>query len=99
MHVKINDKIVCELTEIQQKVIKNDIPSEIFDEDIERRVNYILSHKYQRCLERLRQEWEPILKKDLPSIPSNDEEFAELVFARADYKNKSQRNLEAELKR
>jgi len=97
MQVKVNDKVVLELNETQKKVIQNDIPSEVFESDMERRVNYILSHKYERCMKRLRQEWEPKLKKELPSIPSNDDEFAELVFARPNYKNRSQRELEAKI--
>ena len=58
---------------------------------MERRVGYIIEHKYERCLERLKKEWEPKLAKTLPSIPTDPDALAELIFAHPDYKSRSQR--------
>jgi hypothetical protein len=92
MKVSVNDQEIFTLSEIQKKVIQNDIPSEIFDEDMKRRLKWVLvDEKYRRCMERLRREWEPRLKSHMPSLPTNDDEFANLVFSQPDYKNRSQR--------
>ena len=57
----------------------------------------ILQEKYERCLERLKKEWEPkLLARGIIEIPIDDDAFAELVFNQTDYKNRSQRELEEE---
>ena len=97
MQIKVNDKIVYELTDTQKLVIQNDIPSEIFDEDMERRAGYIIKHKYERCFERLKKEWEPKLKLERSSLPTDDDAFSQIVFAHPDYKSRSIRDEEARL--
>ena len=92
MKIKVDNEELFELSETQKKVIKNDILEEIFEEDMKRRLHYILNHKYERCLERLKQEWIPKLQASgVKSIPLDGEEFAELVFKHPEYKNRSQR--------
>jgi len=92
MKISVDDKELFRLSETQKKVIKNDIHDEIFDEDMKRRLHYILTHKYERCFERLKKEWEPKLKeRGVEMIPTNEEKFAELVFAQQDYQNRSMR--------
>ena len=96
MKVQVDGKDVCELNETQKKVICNDIPDEIFQEDMNRRVNWVCTHKYEQCFKRLKQEWEPKLKDaGVQSIPLNEDAFAELVFQQPSYKNRSQREAEA----
>lgn len=92
MRISIDDKKVFELNETQKKVIQNDIPSEIFKEDIERRCRYIIEHKYEQCFERLKKEWEQKLAKIHSSIPTDRDAFAELVFSHPEYKSRSQRD-------
>ncbi len=91
MKIQIDGKNVFELNETQKKVICNDIPDELFQKDMERRAKYIIEHKYERCFERLKKEWEPKLKDRVESFPANDEAFAELVFSQPDYESRSQR--------
>lgn len=91
MRITVDGKEVLNLSETQKKVIQNDIPSDAFQDDMERRVNYILTHKYERCMERLKAEWHPKLKGRMPSIPTNDDALAELIFSQPDYKNRTQR--------
>lgn len=94
MKVSINDQEVFTLTELQKKVIKNDIPEEIFDEDMKRRLRWVLlDEKYERCYERLRREWEPkLIAKGHAMLPTDKNAFAELVFSQPEYKNRSQRD-------
>ena len=86
-----------ELTPLQMQVIANDIQSEILDADLKRRLEYILMHKYQRCMDRLEKEWVPkLIAGGATSIPTAKDALAELIFAHPDYKNRSVREAEAE---
>jgi hypothetical protein len=96
MKVSVNcscpDKLF-ELNEIQKKVICNDINSDIFDEDMKRRLFYIINHKYERCFARLKAEWEPKLAaKGVKAIPTDKDEFAQLVFSQPEYKCRKMRD-------
>jgi len=95
MKVSVDDLEIFTLSEIQKRVIMNDIHEDIFEDDMKRRLHYILSHKYERCLDRMQKEWVPKLKeKGVESIPLNDEKFAELVFSQPDYKDRKKRDLD-----
>lgn len=94
MKISVDDQELFTLSETQKKVIQNDIPSEIFEEDMKRRLHYILTHKYERCFARLKQEWEPKLAAKISSLPTNADQFAELVFSHPEYKCRSQREKE-----
>lgn len=65
------------------------------DDYCEQKMAWILKHKYERCMERLRNEWtERLAAKGVTEVPSDDDEFAELVFSQDDYKNRSTRENE-----
>ena len=91
MKIQVDGKALFELSKTQEKVIKNEILEDIFEEDMKRRLQYILTHKYEQCFERLKKHWIPILKERIDSFPSNDEELANLIFSQKDYKNRSAR--------
>jgi len=58
-----------------------------------RRLQWILTHKYERCFERLKKEWEPRLKDRMKSIPTNEAELAELIFSQSDYQDRKAREV------
>ncbi len=91
MKVLVNGELVIELSDTKKKVIKSDIHDNVFEEDMKRRVHWVLNHKYERCMERLRNEWLPKLKTKYDVIPTNDDALAELIFSQPDYKSRSQR--------
>jgi hypothetical protein len=94
MKISVDGLDLFTLSETQKKVIKNDINEDIFYEDMCRRLHYILNHKYEQCFQRFKQEWEPKLKASgYKSFPSDNDEFAEVVFQHPDYTNKKQRDL------
>lgn len=96
MKISVDDKPLFTLSEIQKKVIKNDIHEEIFEDDMKRRLEYILKHKYERCFDRLKAEWDSKLAaKGHATIPTNPDAYAELVFSQPEYKNRSQREKDA----
>ncbi len=95
MKIVVDGVDLFELTETQKKVIKNDIPSDIFEEDMKRRLHYIIAHKYEQCFKRLKEEWEPKLAKaGVESIPTDPDAFANLVFSQPDYKDKKAKDAE-----
>ena len=97
MKISVNDQELFTLTETQKQVIKNDIHADIFDEDMKRRLNWVLTHKYEQCFKRLKAEWEPKLAAlGVESLPTNPDAFAQLVFARPEYKDRAARDLESE---
>lgn len=63
-------------------------------EDRERMV-YILKHKYEQCLKRLKLEWNPkFASSGIREIPVDDVEYCNLVFSRPDYKDKKSSDME-----
>jgi len=95
MKISVNNEHLFELTETQKKVICNDIPKTILEDDLKRRLQWILMHKYERCFARLKAEWEPKLAARMDSVPTNPDAFAQLVFSQPDYKCRHAREEEA----
>lgn len=91
MKIQIDGKTIFELNDTKKKVIQNDIPSEVFQEDMERRAQWVVEHKYEQCFKRLKEEWEPKLKGKVESFPADDDKFAELIFSQPEYKSRSQK--------
>jgi hypothetical protein len=92
MKVSVNDKELFTLTDTQKQVIKNDIPTDIFDADMNRRLQWVLTHKYEECFKALKTEWDPKLAANgIDMIPTNPDSYAQLVFAQPDYKDRSAR--------
>lgn len=96
MKVSVNDIELFTLSDIQKQVICNDIDANILDDDLKRRIHYIINHKYNRCFERLKKEWEKkLIAKGMASLPTDPDAFAQLVFSQPDYKDRATRELEA----
>ena len=94
MKIQIDGKIVYELDEMKKKVIQNDISSEIFTKDMERRGRHMGEHLYQQSLKKLKNEWIPKLCERVESLPTNDEKLCEIIFSQKDYKSRFQRDEE-----
>lgn len=98
MKVFYENEEIINFSETKKKVIKNDISDDIFDEDIKRRLNWVVEHKYEQSLKRLKDEWMPKLKERYESIPTNDDALAELIFSQQDYKDKKVKDEEQKVK-
>ena len=94
MKVSVDGKEIFELTEIQKKTIKNDIHEDEFEEDMHRRLSWILSNKFENCFERLKKEWELKLSSRYDSLPTNKDEILNLIFSQSDYMSKKERHIE-----
>jgi hypothetical protein len=96
MKIYLNEFEVLELNETQLAVIANDIPTLQLEDDLKRRLSYIVTSKYDACFDRLFKEWFPKLAaRGVASIPTDKEAFAQLVFSQPDYKDRSTRDAEA----
>jgi len=93
MKISVDNQELFSLSEVQKRVIKNDIHADEFDADMKRRLHYILTHKYEECFKRLKQEWEPKLASRVSSVPTNPDELAQLIFSQPDYKCRKTREL------
>lgn len=96
MKISVNDQELFVLTETQKSVIKNDIHEDEFDADMKRRLNWVLMHKYERCFARLKQEWDKkLISNGVKSVPTDPDEYAQLVFSQPNYMDKKLRDLSA----
>lgn len=91
MKVSVDGVDLFELSDIQKKVIMYDIPESDFEEDMKRRLQWVITHKYEQTYKRLREEWEPKLSAILDSLPTKPDVFASLVFSQPDYKDRAAR--------
>lgn len=92
MKISVNDQALYTLSDTQKQVIMNEIPEEIFEDDMKRRLQWILTHKYDECFKRLKTEWDTKLAKNgIKMIPTDADAYAQLVFSQPDYKNRSMR--------
>ena len=97
MKISVNDQELFTLSEVQKQVIKNDIPEDIFDTDMKRRLQWILTHKYAECFKALKAEWDPKLAiNGVSMIPTDPDAYAQLVFAQPNYKDRATREVIAE---
>ena len=95
MKISVDDKELHTISDIQKAVICNDIHADEFESDMKRRVQYILTHKYERCLERLKKEWLPKLQLRMDLIPTNDEQLAKIILEQPDYQDRKTREANA----
>lgn len=95
MKISVDDQELFTLSETQKRVIMNDINEDAFEEDMKRRIQYILMHKYEQCFARLKSEWDTKLKAlNVASVPLNEEAYAQLVFSQETYKDRKSRDAE-----
>jgi hypothetical protein len=81
-------QITINITDVDEKILHNDLV------DFEQWLNDAVVGKTESCWKRMRQEWTTKLMDDpsfTDSIPSNKEDFIEMVTSRDDYKNRAQR--------
>lgn len=93
MKISVNDQELYNLSDTQKKVIMYDIPSDIFDADMKRRLQWILMHKYEECFKHLKSEWDTKLAANgVQMIPTDPDAYAQLVFSQPNYQDRSARD-------
>jgi hypothetical protein len=93
--ISVDDVELYTLSTTHKNVIKNEIKSEEFDADMERRLEWVLTHKYDQCFKKLKAEWDiKLAELEVTPIPTDPDEYAELVFEQDSYKDRSERDAE-----
>ena len=96
MKISVNKVDLFELSAIQIKVMQNNICCDIFEDDLKRRLQWVLLHKYEQCFKELKKEWDAkLLANGVKMMPTDPDEYAQLVFSQPDYKNRTQRDAES----
>lgn len=99
MKITVDNVDLFELNPIQKQVIQDNIPTHIFDEDMKRRLKWVLMHKYEECYKELRKQWHDVLvSRGVSMMPTDPDAFAQLVFSQPDYKSRSVREEESATK-
>ena len=83
------------LTDLQQKILKNDLYSDTDNAGLDAWIQGAVDGKINNCWKRFRTEWTTKLMDDdsfTDAIPSNQADFVALVTARDDYKNRKARD-------
>jgi hypothetical protein len=97
MKVSVNDQELFTLSDTQKQVIMNDLPEDIFDADMKRRLEWVLMHQYRRSFKALKSEWDhKLLANGVGMVPTDPDAYAQLVFAQPNYKNRSARDNQIE---
>lgn len=91
MKISVDGVLLFELSDHHKNVIKDNISADVFDEDMKRRLQWVLMHKYDECFKILRDEWMPKLNDRVQSVPTDKEQLANLIFSQPDYKDSLQR--------
>jgi len=80
------------LTAFEESVLKNDLL------DVQDWVTKAIDGKVNSCKKRMIAEWTPKLNADesVESIPANEEKLIEVIVARDDYKNRVDREKDAD---
>jgi hypothetical protein len=92
MKISVDGKELFTLTETQKNVMRNNIMGDIFEDDLKRRLHWVLTHKYEQCFKELKEEWDPKLKANgVTMVPTDEELYAQLVFSQPNYKDRSAR--------
>jgi len=82
------------LTEIQQKILSNDIYNDSDNAGLDAWIQAAIDGKINNCWKRMQNNWTTKLIDDssfTDAIPSNQTDFVTLVTARSDYNNRKAR--------
>ncbi len=94
MKILVDGIELFELSEIQKCVIKNYINEDIFEEDMKRRLQWILTHLYDQAFIKLKAEWDlKLASNGVSMIPTDPDQYAQLVFSQPNYKCRKQRDI------
>jgi hypothetical protein len=83
------------LTDLQQKILSNDLYNDTDNAGLDAWVQGAIDGKINNCWKRMQQEWTTKLMNDesfTDAIPSNQEEFVNLVLSQSSYQNRKQRD-------
>jgi len=83
------------VTDAQLRALEHDLPSSEIEADIQRRLDWVVTHKSEQCRARMIAAGMPFLKADdsVTSIPVDEDELAALIKAHANYLDRDGRDV------
>lgn len=91
MKISVNDQELFSLNDTQMGIFAYQIPGDILEEDLKRRLKWILTHKMDEIMKDMKAEWITKLQVNgIKMIPIDNEEFAKLVFSQPNYTPRKQ---------
>lgn len=90
--VKVDAAEVATITPIQKQVMEAEMWPHTINQKIKDMITNCISEKYLQCYKRLKQRWDPVLRSRGIRIPTDRDQYAQLVFSQPDYQSRSQRN-------
>ena len=95
VEIKRDNNVILNISDTDLKILENDLLNVY--EEIDRRINWVISHKSDECYKRFRSKWETVLiSEGAKSIPAQRVDFVDLITSRPDYKNRAQREAKGE---
>ena len=92
MKISVNDMELFTINDVKKAVIQYVIHKDDFDEDMRRRLHYIINHKYEQCYKKLKEEWDQkLITNGVKSVPTDPDEYAQLVFSQPNYQDRKAR--------
>lgn len=93
MKISVDDVELFTLSETQKQIIQNNVNADIFEDDMKRRLQWVLMHKYEECFAELKNEWDSkLITNGVTSVPTDPEAYAQVVFDQPNYLDKKARD-------
>ena len=93
MQILVDNVEVLNLTDIQVQILKDYVSSDIFESDMQRRVNYIITHLLEQATQiMITRETPNLLANGVQSIPTDPESLAQLIISQPGYMDKKARD-------
>jgi LPS O-antigen subunit length determinant protein (WzzB/FepE family) len=95
MKITLDDVDLYTVSDVQQKIIQNDVNTDRFEATIKNQLQGVLKSQYDLSFRNLKQKWDPILAQRVTSVPTDPTAYAALVFQQPDYLDRKGRDTAA----
>lgn len=93
MEIVVDGKKLFELTELQKKVLSWEISEDLLDEDLKRRLEWVLMHKYEQTFARFKSYGDALLATNkVALLPADREAYINLVCSQPNYEDRKARD-------
>ena len=83
--VSVNGEPVLKISAHKKRVICDSIHEDMLEEDLNRRIRWVIDAKYNACLNRMVSRWLPILQSRYDTLPTNIDNLVNIIYEQPDY--------------
>lgn len=94
LSIKVNDVEIMQVSDDDITILANDLPKADIENEIIRRIQYIVSEKINNCQNRLFTQWLPSLRASKATVPTDTPSVNQEIYALPDYKDRDARDAE-----